>query len=330
MTPKERLHAALSGQAVDRTPLTPIFMAWAAHAVGHTYRDYYLDHHVMVKAQLAVTQRFGLDQISSISDPWRESSAFGMQLDYPPEGVGIPQKHLLEDMAAAYHLQPYDPLVAPRTSDRIKAVTQLVHAVGSTHSVLGWVEGAMAEYADLRGVELACLDLLDEPDAFHAAAKVIVDCAIHFAELQIKEGADVIGIGDAAASLIGPELYVQHVLPWEQILITAIHDRGAKVKLHICGNITSIIPAMATSGADIIDVDYVLPLAQARQLAGPNVCLAGNFNPTAVLLQGTPAIVRSTALQCIKDAGPRFILQPGCEVPPGTAVENIEAFCQAV
>ncbi len=88
MTPKERINAILKGDSYDRPAVTPIFMAWASHFIGHTYRDYYLDGDILVEAQLAVTKAFNLDQVSSISDPWRETSAYGMEFDYPAEGVG--------------------------------------------------------------------------------------------------------------------------------------------------------------------------------------------------------------------------------------------------
>ncbi len=96
-------------------------------------------------------------------------------------------------------------------------------AVGSTHSVLGWVEGPFAEYADLRGVENALMDLMDRPELFQEAGQVLLHNAIDFAIAQIQAGADMIGIGDAAASLIGPDLYAQFVLPFESQLIDAIH-----------------------------------------------------------------------------------------------------------
>jgi uroporphyrinogen-III decarboxylase len=77
-------------------------------------------------------------------------------------------------------------------------------AVGATHSVLGWVEGPLAEYADLRGTEKAMLDLIEKPELYLAAGEVVIENAIAFARAQIAAGADMIGIGDAAASLVGP------------------------------------------------------------------------------------------------------------------------------
>lgn len=91
MTSKERLYAVMAGRPCDRPAVTPIFMSWAARYIGRTYRDYYLDGDVLVSAQLAVTKAFGIDQASAISDPWREASGFGMEFDYPGEGVGRPR-----------------------------------------------------------------------------------------------------------------------------------------------------------------------------------------------------------------------------------------------
>ncbi|MHC4585067.1 MAG: uroporphyrinogen decarboxylase family protein, partial [Planctomycetota bacterium] len=106
-----------------------------------------------------------------------------------------------------------------------------------------------------------------------------------------------------------------------------VHEAGAAVKLHICGNIVNHISYMAQSGADIIDVDWMVPLKKARELVGPEVTLCGNLNPAGVLFDGTPQDVADTARQCFKDAPDRFILMPGCEVPPATPEENIRAIC---
>jgi uroporphyrinogen decarboxylase len=327
MTPKERIYAILKGASYDRPAVTPIFMAWSANFIGRTYRDYYLDGDVLVQAQLAVIRAFNLDQISAISDPWREASAYGMKFDYPENGVGKPKDLLIKTYDDISKVKPFDIENAQRTKQRIESVRKMAAEVGQTHSVLGWVEGPMAEYADLRGVENSFLDLVDRPEMFIKTGEIIVQNAIAFAAAQVKAGADMIGIGDAVASLIAPDMYKEFVLPLEQKLITAIHEAGAAVKLHICGNITNHISYMAQSGADIIDVDWMVPLAKARESVGPQVTLCGNFNPAGVLFEGSPRDVAEAAKQCLKAGGDKFILMPGCEVPPATPEQNIRAFC---
>jgi len=327
VTSKERLYAAIAGRPCDRPAVTPIFMSWAAHYIDRTYRDYYLDGEVLVAAQLAVTRAFGIDQASAISDPWREASGFGMAFDYPEEGVGLPRGYLIDSGADIRKLRPIEPARSGRMRQRVESVGQLAEAVGRTHSVLGWVEGPLAEFADLRGVERAMLDLIDDPGLYLAAGEVVVENAIGFARAQIAAGADMIGIGDAAASLVGPSLYRDLVLPLETRLVAAIHDAGAAAKLHICGNTGPIVGLMARTGADVIDLDWMVPLAKARQTVGPEVALCGNFDPVGVLLNGTPETVAAAARECLRLGGSRFILMPGCEVPPGTPEANIRAFC---
>ena len=327
MTPKERIYATLKGEPCDRPAVTPIFMAWAANFIGRTYRDYYLDGDVLVEAQLAVTDAFNLDQASAISDPWREASAYGMEFDYPPDGVGRPKELLLKTRSDVSKLKRIDIANAPRTKQRIESVQKMAKRIGKTHSVLGWVEGPLAEYSDLRGVESAMLDLIDAPEVFAKAGEPIIENAISFAVAQIEAGADMVGIGDAAASLISPAMYAEFILPLERRLIEAIHEAGAAAKLHICGNISRIVGHMAGTGADIIDVDWMVPLVHARKAVGPEVTLCGNFNPAGVLFEGTPQDVAKAAKECLDAMPDRFILMPGCEVPPATPEANIRAFC---
>jgi MtaA/CmuA family methyltransferase len=327
VTSKERLYAVIAGRPCDRPVVTPIFMSWAAHYINRAYRDYYLDGDVLVSAQLAVTKAFGIDQASAISDPWREASGFGMEFDYPEEGVGQPRGYLINSDADIRKLLPIDTAASGRMRQRVESVGKLAEAIGRTHSVLGWVEGPLAEYADLRGVEKAMLDLIDKPELYLAAEEIVVENAIAFARAQIAAGADMIGIGDAAASLVGPALYRDLVLPLETRLVAAIHDAGAAVKLHICGNTAPIVGLMARTGADVIDLDWMVPLDTARGTVGPGVTLCGNFDPVGVLLQGTPETVAAAAYECLRKGGSRFILMPGCEVPPGTPEAYIRAFC---
>jgi len=327
MTPKERINAILKGDSYDRPAVTPIFMAWASHFIGHTYRDYYLDGDILVEAQLAVTQAFNLDQISAISDPWREASAYGMEFEYPPEGVGRPKEVFIKTRSEILRVKRFDIENAERTKQRIESVRKMAAEVGQTHSVLGWVEGPMAEYGDLRGVESAMLDLIDEPEIFIEAGGVIIENAIAFAVAQIKAGADMVGVGDSAASLISPKMYSELVMPLERKLIAAIHEAGAAAKLHVCGNISNIVEYMVDSGTDVIDVDWMVSLVRARKLAGPDVTLCGNINPAGVLFEGSPDDVAEVAKACIESVPDKFILMPGCEVPPATPEKNIRAFC---
>lgn len=186
-------------------------------------------------------------------------------------------------------LQRPDPLRSTRMHDRLEAVKHYHARVGETHSIMGWVEGPAAEAADLRGVEDFFIELLKALDEL---MDVCIATAIEFTQIQIAAGADTIGIGDAVASQVSPQIYEEHILPREQRLVAAIKQAGGKVRMHICGNITHLLPGLATLDLDVIDVDHMVSLVTARKVLGPRPVLGANLDPVTDILQGTAEGIR--------------------------------------
>jgi MtaA/CmuA family methyltransferase len=319
--------AHLDGRPVDRLPAMPITMMFAARLAGIQYREYCTDFRLLARAQTLVAERFGFDHVSAISDPAREAVDLGAAVtwfdDQPP---ALDDTHaLLADKRVLASLAPAEPLGGGRMTDRVRGVELLRATAGRTRLVEGWVEGPCAEAADLRGISALMLDFVDDPRFVDELFGFAVDQAIAFAGPQVDAGADIIGIGDAAASLVGPAIYREVVLPHERRLVDAVHGMGARVRLHICGNTRRSVTAMTSLGADIVDLDYPVPLAQARLDAGPDQVLLGNLNPVAGLLSSNPAAIRDAMAACHRDAGSRYIAGAGCEIPVATPHEHVDA-----
>lgn len=327
MNSKERLYGLLEGRPVDRTPVVPIFMAWAAEYAGHTYGAFQKDHRALVDSLLRVQERFQFDQLTTLSDPYRETADYGASVTFVDHGVCRCAGPLLQSSADVTKLRRIPIGETLRMRDRVAAIERFHSERGGDISILGWVEGPMAEYCTLRTLELAMTDLLTEPAMFHDVCAITMDNAVAWCKAQVDAGADMIGVGDAAASLISEDMYREFVLPWQQKLFAGIHEAGARVRLHICGNINRILPAIKETGADVVDIDWMVDLRRAREILGPDMVLFGHFDPAAVLKAGTPEDVARHAREDIAAGGVRFGLMPGCEVPPGTPEENIAAFC---
>jgi MtaA/CmuA family methyltransferase len=202
--------------------------------------------------------------------------------------------------------------------------------VGGEYPIMGWVEGALAEAADLRGVNSLMRDLFDRPEWVEELCAICLEVAVDFARAQIEAGADIIGLGDAVCSLISPQFYRRFALPYEQRIFKSVHNMGALARLHICGDTSKIIDAMVESGADIIDLDYMVDMESAAANYGEQISFCGNFDPVAVLLQGTPEDVYRHSIHCMEIGGPRAFSAGGCEVPMWTPDENLEAQSQAL
>ena len=323
----ERVTAFIAGKPVDHLPLMPITMMFAADQIGIKYGRYARDYRTMVAAQIATARRFDFDYVSGISDPAREAADCGASIHYfedqPP---AIEDEHaLLADKTTLMRLKIPDPLGGGRMHDRVSAMALFRREVGGEKLIEGWVEGPCAEAADLRGINTLMLDFLDDPTFVRDLFAFVVAMELRFAEQQVAAGADIIGVGDAAASLVGPEIYEEFVWPFEKQLVDGLLALGAKVRLHICGNTRPILAGMGRLGCHIVDLDYPSGLDEARQQMGPNQILLGNIDPVRMLRNGTSASVRAAIAECHRQAGERYIVGAGCEVPRDTPEANLLA-----
>jgi uroporphyrinogen decarboxylase len=190
---------------------------------------------------------------------------------------------------------------------------------------MGWVEGALAEASDLRSMYLTMTDLAIRPEWLTELLEICAEVGITFTRAQVEAGADIIGLGDAVCSQISPKMYRQFALPYEQRIFAAVRAMGAVGRLHICGNTTRLLPDMLQSGADIIDLDWMVDIEKAVQLFDNNVAICGNFDPVAVMLQGTLETVCAATRECIQKGGGRLFSGAGCEIPDRTLRENLLA-----
>ncbi len=330
MTGLQRTLEFLDRKPVDRKPFHPIIMRWAARYTGVMYRDFCLDYQTKCDAMIQCADDFDLDWVTVMSDPFCEASAFGLHIEYPENDLPIDRNGHLPDLAAASRIQPFRTLEHERTTNRLREIREFKRRVGDRYFIVGWVEGPVAEYANLRGVSSAALDLFDAPDVVLKAIDVIVESSLEFITHQVEAGAHAIGIGDAFCSLIGPASYRQFAWEGERRMIEHIHNLGAKAKLHICGQTTALLPDMISTGADIVDVDHLVPsMAAFVHLLGPNQVLSGSSDPVSIIQDGTPGQILEAVQKCQKQASGRCIVSAGCEITPGTTVENFRAFREA-
>ena len=118
----ERYTGVLESRSVDFLPRLPILMQFAAEHIGSNYGAFASDHRVLVEANLRCAADFGMDQLSAISDPYRETQGFGGEIVYVRDGVPrCPHPPLEETKDLSVLLRP-DPLASERMLDRVRAL----------------------------------------------------------------------------------------------------------------------------------------------------------------------------------------------------------------
>lgn len=326
MNSYERVMRRLNGETVDKVPNLNIIMAFAAKYINVPYSKYVTDYRYLVEANIKCCEQFGIDAVSAISDPVREAHSFGAKIEIPADGVPYCVEPLIKEYSSLSKIKAKSPYDDTRTLDRIKAIELFNKQVKNKYAIIGWVEGALAEAADLRDISQIMMDLILEPDAVLELFEIIYQQQLEFAKAQIEAGADIIGIGDAAASLVGPELYEKYVLPYEKRIVDDIHRLGAKAKLHICGNIEAILHLIKKVEADIVDVDWMVDFKKALDAFKDGKSAAcGNLDPVSVFLQGDRTAVQNSVQRCLDVADSKTIVAGGCEIPKDTSFENMLA-----
>jgi MtaA/CmuA family methyltransferase len=308
----------------------PITMMFAADQIGVPYGRYVTDNKTLVEAQLRTMEKFDLDYVSCISDPAREAADCGAQIQFFEDQPPAPDEihSLLADKKALNKLKVPDPLGGGRMHDRVKAAEAFRSHVGGEKFIEGWIEGPCAEAADLRGINRLMTDFFDDPAFVCDLFAFVLEMGLAFAKVQVEAGVDFIGVGDAAASLVGPRLYEEFVCPAEKKLVDGLHALGTRIRLHICGDTRKILGGMGRLNCELTDLDYPVPMEDARREIGSRHVLGANLHPLRDVRDGTPESIMAALAECHRQAGPRFVVEAGCEIPRGTPEANFHALRQ--
>lgn len=311
-------------------PFHPILMHFAARYAGYTYGQFASDYRALVESNLRCRDEIGMDAVGVISDPYRETAAFGAKVTFPEEAVPRCMEILVRSQEDIARLKNPDVYREERTRDRIRGAKELRKQVGPGVPVIGWIEGPLAESCDLAGVNEVLLKLFMEPDFVKRLGDKVMQTAKDFAKAQVEAGCDIIGVGDAICSQVDADSYREFVKDKHRELFEYIHSLGAKVKLHICGNITHLLDDIREVGPDIVDLDWMVGMDLAFEKLGTGIVRCGNLDPVSVIQNLGPEEIGNRATDlCQKEANRPFILSGGCEITLNTPVEHVRAMRMA-
>ncbi|MFA6127194.1 MAG: uroporphyrinogen decarboxylase family protein [Bacteroidales bacterium] len=329
MSQKEDFLKLMKDGDPGRILFYPILMHFAARFNQCTYGDFASDYHLLVESNVKCLRHFDFNMVSLISDPYRETSAFGAPIEYIDEGVPRCLDLVIKSPDDIVSLKKPDVLQSVRTADRIKGAAYYKEVLGDEVPVMGWVEGPLAEACDLTGVTEMLIMMMMNPESAHLLMDKCLETARDFAREQVSSGCDIIGVGDAICSQIDKATYDTFVFRRHRELVDYIHSLGAFVKFHICGNTTHLWPSLSKLGLDIFDLDYMADPEAAYRQFGPQVVRCGNMNPVDIQNLSAEEIFTRSKVLVERERGRRFMLSGGCEISVNTPAENLMAMRNA-
>jgi MtaA/CmuA family methyltransferase len=248
--------------------------------------------------------------------------------DQPFGGLGGPLIRTARDLD---RVPVPDPGSQGRYPLMLEALGRVVAALGREVCIVACFDQYPFSLASaLMGLESALVRVVDDPAFVEAVMERCLEYGLAYGRALASGGAAVLSGGDSPAGLLGPEGYRAHAWPFERRLIEGLKSAtGKPVSLHICGEAGPLLADMAATGADVVEIDQCVDLAQACRLVGRSTALWGNLDPVAVLARGTVEEVEAAtraALDTVAACGhERFVLSSGCTLPVETPPENLEA-----
>lgn len=347
MTSRERFLAAARREKPDSVPVAPYMGNFGAAIAGVPIGVYNTDGPVMARAQIKAWELLGQDVVVAQSDGYYIAEGFGCRINQPLDTTPHLVKPAAASLEEACRLKVPDPRTGGRMPVYIEAVRRLKEHFGDSVAIRATGTGPFSLASYLTGgtenflMEIASAEMEEDPES-ERKLKIVMDIAsdalIAFLMATIDAGSDIAQAGDSLASLsmISPSIYEKYVFPYEvkvfQTINPIIHARGGVTLLHICGDTTRILPLMCRTGADILEIDSLVDIGEARKTYGDRVAFMGNIEPSRVLFQGSPDLVYDESAACLRAAKAEqggFILGSGCEVPPNAPLENLKAMVSA-
>lgn len=155
---------------------------------------------------------------------------------------------------------------------------------------------------------------------------------IEYAKAFKEAGANGVCMAEPAAGLLSPNLIDEFSTPYVQKIREAVEDENFVVMYHNCGNITPLMQNISDIDAVAYSVGNAIDIEEALKVIPQDKMVIGNIDPAGTIRNGNPEMIykETTELmeRCCKY--PNFVIASGCDIPPVSPMENIQAFFDAV
>lgn len=267
---------------------------------------------------LQPVRRYGVDAAILFSDIVVPVAAVGFGVDVVPGRGPV----VASPFRSRYDLERLRPLVPEEdvayVAETVKLVVgelgevPLIGFAGAPFTVASYlVEGGPSrDYARTKAL------MYGDPALFAALLDVLADMALAFLRAQVDAGAAAVQLFDSWAGALSPDDYARAVLPASAKVLAGLADTGVP-RIHFGVGTGELLSLMAGAGAEVVGVDWRVPLDEARRRVGPAVAVQGNLDP-ALCLAPWEMVAPAARAVLARGGGRGHVFNLGHGVLPGT------------
>lgn len=259
-----------------------------------------------------------------------EAEAFGSQVAFTENEVPTVIEGVMRTIDEVEKVIVPD-ITKGRALEYVKAAGLTARAVNDRPTLAGMI-GPVSLAGRLFDMTEMMVALMLEPEKTHVLLEKSTRYLVAYAQAFKAAGAHGILIAEPAAGLLSPQQCHAFSSHYVKMIVDAVQDEHFMVILHNCGQTINLVESMLSTGCmgyhfgNAVDMTRILPQIPAGAMA------LGNIDPVGVMKNGTATQVRERTQALLKKTAgyPNFVLSTGCDVPPGTPRENLDAFFLAL
>jgi uroporphyrinogen decarboxylase len=263
-------------------------------------------------------RRYGVDAAILFSDIVVPLKAIGVDLDIVP-GVGPVVARPIRGAADLDRLRPLEPADVGFISEAIGALTAelgatpLIGFAGAPFTLASYlVEGGPS-----RNHEKTKAMMYGAPDVWDELLRRLAGIQAAWLQIQVAAGASAVQLFDSWVGALPAADYARQVLPHSAEVLGALADTGVP-RIHFGVGTGELLALMGQAGADVVGVDFRVPLDEAARRVGPDRALQGNLDPAVLFAPWDAVAARTHATLEAGRAAPGHIFNLGHGVIPET------------
>ena len=336
---KRNMYAWIEDQkAATAKKALPVLSFPSVQLLGITVRELINDSDLQAKGMKAVADRVPTAAAVSLMDLSLEAECFGSKIRVSDEEVPTVVGSLIDaELDEDERLEQAKALAVPavgagRTQIYIDAIEKAVGLI-TDRPVLAGVIGPFSLAGRLMDVTEAMIYCYDEPDMVHVLLQEATDFIIQYIKAYKAVGANGVVLAEPLAGLLSPGLAQEFSGDYCKQIVDAVQDESFIVVYHNCGNTAVLtMDSLLSCGAKAYHFGDAVDMAEVMEKIPSDVMALGNVSPAGEFRGGTPESIKQATWKVMEACCkyPNFVISSGCDIPPMSPWENIDAFFAAV
>ena len=309
----------------------PILSFPSVSLLGVSVRELIANSELQAEGMRLIAEKTNALAAVSFMDLSVEAECFGSTIHFSDEEVPTVIGRLLEEPEDAEKLCV--PTVgSARSGIYVEAIKKAVERIHDRPVLAGMI-GPFSLAARLMDVSEAMVYCYDEPEMVETVMEKVTEFLVAYAKAYKAAGAHGVVIAEPVAGMLSPALEEEFSAPYVKKIVDAVQDDSFIVVYHNCGNnVLRMTESILTTGAVAYHFGNAIDMEEMMKKMPSNVLVMGNVDPAGTLREGTVEKVQAETLDLLKKCSSymNFIPSTGCDVPPLTPWENINAFFDTV